>query len=122
MKKRILVVDDEKEVCDVIAAILDKTGRFETKKENSSIKVIEAAEEFKPDLITMDLMMPEVDGASLASQIRENQQLKNIPIIYITGLITKAEESTHACDELEDYIAKPLDAKELIDKINALIS
>jgi len=90
-KKRILVVDDEPSITRLLKLNLEQTNDYVVRAENDSEKAIAAAEEFQPDLILLDVMMPGLDGGELASRFQDNPKLKRVPIVFLTAAATKAE-------------------------------
>jgi CheY-like chemotaxis protein len=90
-KKRILVVDDEPSITRLLKLNLEKTNDYIVRAENDSEKAIAAAEEFQPDLILLDVMMPGLDGGELASRFQDNPRLKRVPIVFLTAAATKSE-------------------------------
>jgi CheY-like chemotaxis protein len=78
MKKRILMVDDEPALTRMVKLNLERTGNYEVRTENQGSKAIAAAKEFKPDLIFLDVMMPDMSGDEVAAQLKEDAQLASI--------------------------------------------
>ena len=112
LPKKILVVDDETTITRLLKLNLEKTGAYLVREENRGAKAYAAAREFKPDLILLDVMMPDLDGGEVAAQLQADPLMKGIPIIFLTAAVKKEELS--ARDGFIGgfpYIAKPLDAK-----------
>jgi CheY-like chemotaxis protein len=114
-RKRIMVVDDEPSITRLLKLNLEADGRFEVRTVNAANHAIQAAREFHPDLILLDVMMPEVDGGTLASQMRQNLTLRNTPVVFLTAAATKEEVSSHGgkIGGLP-FLAKPVDLPEVI--------
>jgi len=91
MKKRILVVDDQSDITRLLKRGLEETDDYEVREENDSRAALAAAEEFRPDLILLDVMMPGLDGGELANSLRASAKLKSVPIVFLTAAITKDE-------------------------------
>ena len=111
-KKRILIVDDEATITRLLKLNLENTGIFVVRTENTGAATLPAAREFKPDLILLDVMMPDLDGGEAAAQIQADPLLRETPIIFLTAAV-KPEE-LHARDGMTGgfpYIAKPLNVK-----------
>ena len=121
--KKILVVDDEVNVTELIKAYLETTGKFQVKTENSGERGYACAQEFHPDLILLDIMMSDTGGDRMAEKIKNDVLLQKIPIVFLTGIVTK--EEVQANDGViggYPYIAKPILAMhELVDCIEANI-
>ena len=113
--KKILIIDDEKEFTDIIKAFLEEKGGFTVLAENDGLRGIEAAISFKPDLILLDLMMPGVDGAYVASQVKHAPGIQNTPVIFLTAAITREEgESRDGVIGGHPFLAKPVQFKDLM--------
>ena len=105
-KKRILIVDDESGFTRLLKLTLERSGSFLVKEENDGTKAWLAAREFKPDIIFLDIVMPKIDGGDVAQQIRSDPLLANVPVIFLTAIISKNETRK----EIGGYpfIAKPV--------------
>jgi len=114
MKQRILVVDDEPELTWMIKLTLEQTGRYEVRTENLGIKAIEAAREFKPDLILLDVLMPGMLGSEIAEQLGKDPELRAIKFVFLTAVVSK-EDVQRASGQIggHEFIAKPIGAEEL---------
>src|SRR4051812_16710914 len=88
--KRILVVDDQAQNTQLLKTYLERND-YVVKEENNSRTTLAAGEQFKPDLILLDVMMPGVDGGELAARFKASPTLKGIPIVFLTATVTKAE-------------------------------
>ena len=118
MKKRILVVDDEENVTKMLKLSLEKAGGYEVKTENMGANVIAAARQFRPNLILLDIMMPDMDGGEIAGRIKSDTILKDTPVVFLTAAITKEEiESQSSVIGGQPFIAKPTSVEEIIDYI-----
>jgi len=117
MQKRILVVDDEKDIVEIISMYLEREdyvpiGAYDG---NEALQKIISR---RPDLVVLDIMMPKLDGHSLNIKLKENPETRDIPVIVITGkghlreIVTAREDVT-----IVDYLEKPFQMKELLDKI-----
>ena len=91
MKKRILVVDDEPALTRMVKLNLERTGNYEVRTENQGSLAVQAAREFKPDLIFLDVMMPDMTGDEVSAQLKEDEELSQIKFIFMTAIVTKNE-------------------------------
>ncbi len=120
--KKILIIDDRFEVVEMIKIILQHKG-YTPIVLNESTKAIETIKQEKPDLIIVDIMMPEKDGYQICDEVRCQDDIKHIPIIVLTGkreekdLISQAYEAYGATD----YLVKPFEPDDLLKKIGNLI-
>lgn len=90
-KKRILVIDDESKFTNLLRLNLEKTGKYEVREVNQGRKGAAAAREFKPDLIILDVIMPDLAGGEVAEKIKADPNLRNVPIIFLTASVAKKE-------------------------------
>ncbi len=122
-KKRILVVDDEADFAKLIRLNLEQTGRFEVRAENRAAAALAAAKSFKPDLVLMDVLMPDLMGSEVAAQMREDDETKDIPVVFLTAVVGK-EEVVQRGGIIGGhlFVAKPVDIKQLIEVIDENIS
>ena len=90
-KKKIMIVDDESAFTRVTKLMLEKTGAFEVLEENKASHALVAAREFKPDLILLDIVMPDMDGGDVAARIQSDPELKKVPVVFLTALVSGKE-------------------------------
>ena len=122
-KKRILVVDDEVSITRLLKLNLERTGDYEVREENAGVMALPAAREFRPDLILLDVMMPEVSGGEVAAQLRQDPELRRVPVVFLTAAVKK--EELGGPDGLiggRRYVAKPLSAREVVALIEQTLS
>lgn len=114
MTKKILVVDDDPDLVEVLGKRL-KANRYQVVTAYDSEEGLEKARSESPDLIILDVMMPGMDGAAMAASLRENDSTSKIPVIFLTGIVEReeAEEQGHKIGG-NIFIAKPFDTKELL--------
>ncbi|HET8866258.1 MAG TPA: response regulator transcription factor [Gracilimonas sp.] len=118
--KTILVVDDEKDLLDLIEYNLKKEG-FDVLKAENGEEGIKIAKEHKPDLVLMDIMMPKMDGMEAVEVIRADDELKSIPIIFLTARSDEKTEVEGLNKGGDDYITKPISTTKLISRIKAVM-
>jgi two-component system OmpR family response regulator len=117
-KKRILIVDDEQSITRLLKLNLEKTGAYIVRDENQGMRALDAAREFRPDIIVLDVMMPDVDGGDVAAAIQREPLLKGTPIIFLTAAVRKEEiKARNGVIGGYPYIAKPLNVKGVMEAI-----
>ncbi|MDD5005500.1 MAG: response regulator [Candidatus Omnitrophica bacterium] len=124
MKKRILMIDDEEDFCYFTKKNLEKTREFEVIFENSPEKGIATAIEQKPDLILLDIIMPEMDGSEVAFRLVNDARTKDIPIIFLTCLAEEKELGRYDGLNLvggRPFIPKPCQTPELVRVIKEVL-
>ncbi len=92
-KKRILVIDDDIGLAQMVKLNLDATGNYDVCIENHSTKSVETARRFRPDLILLDYIMPEMDGGDVTASLQKDPFLCHVPVVMITGLVSNQEMS-----------------------------
>jgi CheY-like chemotaxis protein len=111
---RILIVDDNSAFTHHVSEFLQNTHRYVVCEENDPCRALETARIFHPDLILLDLIMPEADGTEVAAQITSDWMLHSVPIVFVTALITQEEARGGRRIEGHRIIPKPGHASELI--------
>jgi CheY-like chemotaxis protein len=113
-KKRILVIDDETTFTKMVRLNLEKTGRYEVREEHRGRRAAAVAREFKPHLIFLDVIMPDVDGGEVAALIQADFRLKDVPIVFLTATISKREVGdTGGLRGGLFFLAKPVTTEQL---------
>jgi CheY-like chemotaxis protein len=113
--KRIMLIDDEISFTRLLRANLQQTGQYVVEVANNPAQALAAAEAFLPQLILLDVMMPEIDGGELAARLKASPRLANAPIVFLTAAVSK--EEVHARNGHiggQPFVAKPVDLPELI--------
>ncbi|HEV2174098.1 MAG TPA: response regulator, partial [Nitrospira sp.] len=117
--KKILIVEDERDILQLVKLYLEKEG-FRTVTATTGTEGLSSAKQDKPDLIVLDLMLPEIDGLEVCKRLRSAPETAMLPIIMLTA---KAEESDQVIGlELgaDDYVTKPFSPKALVARVKAL--
>jgi two-component system, OmpR family, alkaline phosphatase synthesis response regulator PhoP len=118
-KIRVLVVDDEPDIVEILTYNLKKEG-YEVDAAEDGIKAVKKAIKFQPDVILLDIMMPQQDGVETCRQIREIPELKNTFIIFLTARSEEYSEVAAFDVGADDYITKPIKPRALMSRIAAL--
>jgi two-component system, OmpR family, response regulator len=111
---RVLIVDDNSEFTHRASEFLQNTHRYFVCEENDPRRALETARSFHPDLILLDLIMPQADGTEVAAQITSDWMLHSVPIVFVTALITREEARDGRRIEGHRISAKPHTAAELL--------
>ena len=119
-KKTILVVDDEKDLLDLIEYNLKKEG-FKVLKAENGKEGIDVAKEHKPNLVLLDIMMPKMDGMEAVEIMRKDDDLKRIPIIFLTARSDENTEIEGLNKGGDDFITKPISTTKLVSRIKAVM-
>ena len=117
-KRRILLIDDEKSFTTLLKLNLEETGAFEVRVENWAEDALAAAQDFKPHLILLDIIMPRLSGGDVAAQLQSEPTLRETPIVFLTAAVRKhqvEENDGIICDF--PCLAKPVSVEVVIDMI-----
>ena|SRR2546421_852515 len=117
MKSRILIVDDEWEFTSLLKKRLESVGYYRVQEENNPRAAAQAARDFLPDLIVMDVMMPYQDGAEVAAAIRADHRLGHVPILFVTALVSGDHRIDGEYSGNQQYLPKSLTLGRLLDHI-----
>jgi DNA-binding response OmpR family regulator len=118
-KKRILIIDDEASFTRMVKLNLEKTGQFEVREENKATYAMAAAREFKPNLIILDVIMPNLDGGDIFGQLQNDRHLKGTPVIFLTATVSPREAGVKGFNSGGAlFLAKPVTLENLICCIN----
>jgi excisionase family DNA binding protein len=120
-RKKILVVDDDEEIVELLVDALGRDGRFEVRTASSGYDAGMLTQQLRPDLILLDYMLPDVNGNIVCQSIRKNPEFDKTKIVIISGVV-KQDEIEHLlrCGA-EDFVRKPFDIHELTSRITTLL-
>jgi CheY-like chemotaxis protein len=117
-KKRILVIDDEAGFTRMLKLNLEQTGRYEARVVNEPEDALEAARQFVPDLVLLDVFMPRMSGGDVAMQLRLEPSLRDLPIIFFTAAVKKSRVEEHeGVIGGDPFLAKPATFEEVLAAI-----
>ena len=122
IKKRVVCVEDEPEIIDLIRLILGRKG-FDLTGATGGLEGLEAIRRVKPDLVLLDLMMPDMDGWEVYQQMKADPELKNIPVIVVTAKAQSIDKilGLHIA-KVDDYVTKPFGPQELLQSVERVLS
>jgi DNA-binding response OmpR family regulator len=119
MKKKVLIIDDEVAFTNIVKLTLEAKENYEVFVENDPLKAIAAARKFWPDIIVLDVVMPELDGGEVHTKLKADPILKRIPIIFLTAIVRQKEVDEHqGMIGGSFYLAKPVSADGLMKAID----
>ncbi|QDV37223.1 Transcriptional regulatory protein YycF [Tautonia plasticadhaerens] len=116
-RRKILVVDDEPEVVQIIKDALLADGRFEVKDVDNGFGAGMMAKEYHPDLMVLDIMLPDINGKAVCELVRRDPSMSDIKIFCISGMIEEDKIDDLKESGADDFMSKPLDVDELIRRI-----
>lgn len=120
-KTRILIVDDDPEIVELFSDALKRDGRFEVRTAASGYDAGIATQEFSPDLIILDYMLPDINGNIVCRTIRQNPAFAHMRIIFVSGVVDRDEIEDLLRAGADDFVKKPFNMNDLIDKIAKML-
>ena len=120
-KRKVLIVDDDQEIVEMMVDILVRDGRFETMTASSGYEAGIATEQFHPEIILLDYMLPDINGNVVCQTIRKNPKFEDIKIIIVSGVVREDEIEQLLQSGAEGFIRKPFKVDELTGKIAAAL-
>ena len=125
MSKRILIVDDDPDLVEAVSMLLEAAGMTPIAA-YGGVEGLERARTESPDLIVLDVMMPDKDGYAVARELAANEQLGQIPVIMLTAVVDHIGNThySHADGKdlvADDYFQKPVDPEQLVERITELV-
>jgi len=120
-KRRLIYIEDEPEMIDLVRLILNRKG-YEVTGANGGREGLDLVRRLLPDLVLLDLMMPDVDGWDVYQQMKADPNTQNIPVIVITAKAQSIDKilGLHIA-RVEDYISKPFSPQELLDSVDKVL-
>jgi len=121
-KYKILVVDDDPEIVELFVDVLERDGRFEVKTANSGYDAGIMTQEFGPDLLILDYMLPDINGNVVCQTIRQNPNFQHMKIIIVSGVVNQDEINDLLKNGADDFVKKPFNIEKIIERIGELLS
>ncbi len=120
-KRKVLVVDDDEDLVELIVDALERDGRFDIRSVNNGFQAGMLIKEFRPDLIVLDVMLPDINGKEVCTLVRSQQAMDDVRIICISGMVEadKVQELRDA--GANDFMQKPFDVDNLIIRVCQLL-
>jgi len=117
---KVLVIDDEPEITDIVETFLTESG-YNVEVENSARNALEKARQFIPDVILLDIMMPDVDGYNVCQEIKNDPKLASVPVIFLTGKDRNDDMGRSFKVGGDMFIKKPFSCERLLEIVNIVI-
>jgi two-component system response regulator VicR len=120
-QKRVVCIEDEPEMIDLVRLILGRKG-FNVIGANGGIEGLETVRRLRPDLILLDLMMPDMDGWEVYQQVKADPSLRDIPVVVVTAKAQSIDKvlGLHIA-KVDDYITKPFGPQELLESVEKIL-
>ena len=121
MTKTVLIVEDNELNMKLFNDLLEANGRA-TLRTKSGVEAVKLAREHRPDLILMDIQLPEVSGLEVTRWIKEDAELRHIPVVAITAFAMKGDEEKILQGGCEAYLSKPISVAKFLETVNAFLA
>lgn len=120
-KKKILVVDDDPAIVELFTDVLGKDRRLEVRSAATGYDAGIVSSTFKPDLMILDFMLPDVNGNVVCATVRENDQLKDMKIIIVSGVVNQSQIDALLAAGADEFVKKPFDLEKLLERVEAML-
>ena len=120
-RNKILVVDDDPEIVELFVDVLTRDGRFEVKTAQSGYDAGMITQEFMPDLMILDYMLPDINGNVVCRTLRQNPAFQNTKIIIVSGVVNQDEINDLLKSGADEFVKKPFNIEKLIARIGELL-
>lgn len=120
-RRKALVVDDDVELVELIKDVLDADGRFEVRVANNGFDAGMMVKEYKPDILVLDVMLPDINGGEVCQRVRSDSTLDDVKIICISGMVEADKIDDLKKAGANDFVQKPFEVEKLIDRICKLL-
>jgi len=120
MHNKVLIVDDEPSIVLAINHLLTTAG-YNTDTAENGLEALQKVQQFQPNLMVLDVMMPEMDGFSVALKLREESKHKNLKILFLTAKISDKDRFNGYASGADHYLTKPFDNDELVMKVQQML-
>jgi two-component system OmpR family response regulator len=121
-RRKVLVVDDDPEIVELMVDVLERDGRFEVRTASSGYDAGVLTQEFRPDLMILDYMLPDVNGNVVCKTIRQNPAFEHMKIVIVSGVINQDEISELMTVGADAFMKKPFSIDELVGKMAELLA
>ena len=120
-RKKVLVVDDDAEIVELFIDVLNRDGRFDVRTANTGYDAGVLTQEFMPDLVILDYMLPDINGNVVCQTIRANPRFSHMKIIIVSGVVNQEEINELLGSGADDFVKKPFNIEKLIERMGELL-
>jgi excisionase family DNA binding protein len=120
-RRKVLVVDDDAEIVELFVDVLNRDGRFDVRTASSGYDAGVLTQEFQPDLMILDYMLPDINGNVVCQTIRNNPKFEHMKIIIVSGVVNQEEIDELKLAGANDFVKKPFNIEKLIERMVELL-
>jgi two-component system OmpR family response regulator len=115
-KRKLLIVDDDADLVELLSDVFARDGRFDIKTANNGFEAGMLVKEFRPDLVILDIMLPDINGKEVCQRVRMDPTLEMVKIICISGMVENDKIADLRAAGANDFMHKPFDAQKLVER------
>lgn len=115
-KRKLLIVDDDVDLVELLSDVFARDGRFDIKTANNGFEAGMLVKEFRPDLVILDIMLPDINGKEVCQRVRMDPTLEMVKIICISGMVENDKIADLRASGANDFMHKPFDAQKLLER------
>ena len=120
-KRKVLIVDDDEELVELLVDVFERDGRFDIRTANNGFDAGMLVKEFRPDLVVLDVMLPDINGKEVCQRVRSDSNLDEVQIICISGMVEADKVSDLKASGANDFLQKPFAVEKLIERACELL-
>ena len=120
-KRKVLIVDDDEELVELLVEVFERDGRFDIKTANNGFDAGMLVKEFRPDLVVLDVMLPDINGKEVCQRVRSDSSLDDVQIICISGMVEADKVTDLKLAGANDFLQKPFAVEKLIERACELL-
>ena len=115
-KRKVLIVDDDVELVELMVDVFDRDGRFDVRSANNGFDAGMLVKEFRPDLVVLDVMLPDINGKEVCQRVRSDSNLEAVKIICISGMVEQDKIAELRVAGADDFLNKPFPIEKLLER------
>ena len=120
-KRKVLIVDDDEELVELISDVLERDGRFEIRSVNNGFDAGMMVKEYRPDIIVLDVMLPDINGKEVCTRVRSDKSMSDVRIICISGMVEEDRVGELKLAGADDFMHKPFEIERLVTRMCQLL-
>ena len=115
-KRKVLIVDDDEELVELLSDVFEKDARFDVRTANNGFDAGMLVKEYRPDLVVLDVMLPDINGKEVCQRVRSDTTLQSVKIICISGMVEQDKVAELKAAGADDFMHKPFNVERLLDR------
>jgi len=120
-KRKVLIVDDDEELVELLGDVFEKDGRFDVRTTNNGFDAGMLVKEFRPDIVILDIMLPDINGKEVCQRVRSDSALDDVKIICISGMVEQDRVADLKEAGADDFMQKPFAVEKLVERVCDLL-